>query len=81
MNNAELAYIIRRAVDGDTEAIEVILKRYMPLIENCSYSDGVMDVDCKQHIMIRIVAQLHKFGETDSQGADAPFNEGISSAP
>lgn len=63
MNNSELAYMIRKAVDGDPEAIEMVLKRYMPLIENCSYSNGVMDEDCKQVILIKIASCLHKFRE------------------
>lgn len=61
MNNTELAYIIRKAVNGDPEAVEVILRRYMPLIENCSFSNGVLDEDCKQHVTITLAASIHKF--------------------
>jgi hypothetical protein len=53
--------ILRRAVDGERDAINEILLLYAPLIDRNSFVDGTFDEDCRQYIMLRIVKQLPKF--------------------
>ena len=53
--------LLRRAVDGEAEAVDEILRFYMPLINRNSVVDGVFDEDCRQYIMMRVAEQIGKF--------------------
>jgi hypothetical protein len=61
MKNDSFAELLRRAVDGEPEAVNAILRLYMPLISRNSVVDGVFDEDCRQYILLRVVGQLGKF--------------------
>jgi len=53
--------LLRRAIDGKAEAVDEILRLYMPLINRNSIVDGVFDEDCRQYIMLRVAGQIGKF--------------------
>ena len=53
--------LLRRAVDGEPEAVDEILRLYMPLINRSSVVDGVFDEDCRQYILLRAAGQIGKF--------------------
>lgn len=53
--------LLRRAIDGDHAAIEEILELYEPLISHHSRVYGFVDEDCRQYIMMQIVAYIAKF--------------------
>ena len=53
--------LLRRAVNGEAEAVDEILRLYMPLINRSSVVDGVFDEDCRQYILLRVVEQIGKF--------------------
>ena len=53
--------LLRRAVDGEPEAVNEILRLYMPLINRNSVVDGIFDEDCRQYIMLRVAEQIGKF--------------------
>lgn len=52
---------LRKAIQGDDYASQLIIEKYMPLIRKNSIVDGVFDEDCMQHIMLRFVEGLRKF--------------------
>ena len=53
--------LLRRAVDGELEAVDEILRLYMPLINRNSVVDGVFDEDCRQYILLQVARQIVKF--------------------
>ena len=59
MNN--FVEILQKAIAGDNEAINEILLLYQPLINRKSVVKGAFDEDCRQHIMLHIVKNIHKF--------------------
>lgn len=59
MNN--FSEILQKAIDGNSEAMNEILLLYQPLINRKSVIMGVFDEDCRQHIMLHIVKNIHKF--------------------
>jgi len=60
-NYDSFSELLHRAVDGETEAVDEILRLYMPLINRNSMVDGVFDEDCRQYIMLRAAGQIGKF--------------------
>ena len=46
--------ILRRAIRGDTLSVEVIIKRYRPLINKYSIWDRRLDEDLRQYIELQI---------------------------
>jgi len=58
--------LLRRAVDGEPEAVDEILRLYMPLINRNSVVDGIFDEDCRQYIMLRVAEQIGKFDVQDT---------------
>ena len=61
MSNNLFRNTLQRAVAGDLAAQDEILRLYEPLINHHSFVDGAFDEDCRQYIMLRIIAQLPKF--------------------
>ena len=53
--------LLRRAIDGEPEAVDEILRLYMPLINRNSVVDGAFDEDCRQYILLRAAGQIGKF--------------------
>lgn len=61
MTASEFRMLLQSAVAGDHEAVEQILKLYMPLINKNSVIDGRLDEDCRQYILIHIALNIGKF--------------------
>lgn len=57
----EFRRLLQSAVAGDHEAVEQILKLYMPLINKNSVIGGRLDEDCRQYILIHIALNIGKF--------------------
>lgn len=53
--------LLLHACQGDRDAIEQILIRYAPLINNASMISGTLDEDLRQLIYLRIIASIHNF--------------------
>ena len=53
--------LLRKAVDGEPEAVDEILRLYLPLINRNSVIDGVFDEDCRQYILLHAAKQIKKF--------------------
>lgn len=61
MTSSEFKNLLRRATDGDKDAIGEILLMYEALINNNSIVNGKFDEDLKQYISLRIVKNISKF--------------------
>ena len=53
--------ILRKAVAGESDAVEAILYAYMPLIIRHSVIENKYDEDMQQYIIMSVVLQLSKF--------------------
>ena len=53
--------ILEKAINGDEEAIQKILKIYEPMIKSNSKWRGILDEDLEEYIIIRIVKNISKF--------------------
>lgn len=53
--------VLRAAVNGTPDAVEAVLSRYLPLINNSSMIDGALDEDLRQYILMRIIMLIPKF--------------------
>ncbi len=53
--------VIKNAVNGNHEALEIIIERYKDLIEKSSCISGKYDEDLKQYICIHIALNITKF--------------------
>ena len=53
--------VLRAAMEGENDAVEAILSRYMPLISKESVIDGAVDEDARKYILMRIIKQLASF--------------------
>ncbi|MBQ9687037.1 MAG: helix-turn-helix domain-containing protein [Oscillospiraceae bacterium] len=61
MKSDQFNYILKSAVAGSHEALEIILKMYEPLIHKHSMVNGKLDEDLRQYIMIHIALNISKF--------------------
>jgi len=61
MTRDSFSDLLRRAVNGEPEAVDEVLRLYMPLINRNSVVDGVFDEDCRQYILLRVAEQIGKF--------------------
>lgn len=61
MTNDEFALTLQAAIAGDHEALERILEQYAPLIRKHAYSNGVIDEDLHQYLLMHIALNIHKF--------------------
>lgn len=57
----EFDCILKRAVEGEENAIREILKIYEPLIKSNSMWGGRQDEDLEEYIVIRIIKNISKF--------------------
>lgn len=53
--------ILEKAINGDEESIQKILKIYEPMIKSNSKWKGILDEDLEEYIIIRIVKNISKF--------------------
>ena len=53
--------ILEKAINGDEECIQKILKIYEPMIKSNSKWRGILDEDLEEYIIIRIVKNISKF--------------------
>jgi len=65
MKHDSFSELLRRAVAGEAQAVDEILRLYMPLINRNSVVDGVFDEDCRQYIMLRAMRQIKTFNFSD----------------
>ena len=61
MESEEFKTILSKAILGDKESAEVLLKFYEPMITRFSYINGKVDQDLKQYLMLHIVNNIAKF--------------------
>ena len=61
MESKNISEVLRKAVAGESDAIETILYLFMPLIKRHSMFDGKYDEDMEQHIIMSVVIQISKF--------------------
>ena len=61
MTPDEFHRILKEAVGGSHEALEILLHLYEPLIRKHSMIDGELDEDLRQYIMIHIALNISKF--------------------
>ena len=61
MTPDEFHRILKEAVDGSHEALEILLHLYESLIRKHSMIDGELDEDLRQYIMIHIALNISKF--------------------
>lgn len=61
MTSQEFELTLRRAINGDNDAIMCIIELYEPLINNNSIIDGKFDEDLKQFILLSLVRKICKF--------------------
>ena len=61
MRAEEFRKILTEAVAGNHQALDSLLRLYMPLINRYSMIDGQLDEDCRQYILIRITLSISKF--------------------
>ncbi|WP_438768576.1 helix-turn-helix domain-containing protein [Enterococcus sp. DIV0343] len=63
---AESLYsIILKAQKGDVQSIEIILKRFQPLIKKECFFNGKINEDCYQECMVAIYLAIFKFKVID----------------
>lgn len=61
MISEEFKSLLKKAVDGDNDAIMQIIELYEPLINNNSIINGKFDEDLKQYILLRLIKNIRKF--------------------
>ena len=61
MSNAEFERVLRGAIAGREEDLELIFKLYEPLIYKYSCVKGVYDEDMHQQLLLHIALNIHKF--------------------
>ena len=61
VNHEELTTQLMRAIDGDSFAMQTVLREYDPLFRNRSVIKGAFDEDCYQYILLRVIQETPKF--------------------
>ncbi len=61
MNNAEFEHILRNAIEGSEEALELVFKLYEPMIYKYSCIKGEYNEDMHQQLLLHIALNIHKF--------------------
>ncbi|MCR1938557.1 helix-turn-helix domain-containing protein [Enterococcus faecalis] len=54
-----------KAQKGDVQSIEIILKRFQPLIKKECFFNGKINEDCYQECMVAIYLAIFKFKVID----------------
>ena len=61
MTNDEFASVLKGAVAGRHEDLEVLLRLYEPLIRKHSYHEDKYSEDLHQYLLIHIALNINKF--------------------
>ena len=61
MTNAEFDRVLRSAIGGSEEDLELIFKLYEPLIYKYSCIKGEYDEDMHQQLLLHIALNIHRF--------------------
>ena len=61
MTNAEFELVLRKAIDGSEEDLELIFKLYEPMIYKYSCIKGEYNEDMHQQLLLHIALNIHKF--------------------
>ena len=61
MSKRSFHALLKRAISGDHDAMEEILRIYAPLLNYHSRSYGYIDDDCLQYLTLRVVMAIPKF--------------------
>ena len=61
MDAPEFREMLEQAIAGNAVKIEMLLRKYQPLINKYSFWKGQLDEDPRQYILLHIVQNLSKF--------------------
>jgi len=61
MTNDAFVAALARAIDGDSEAMSLVLLEYDPLFRRLARFDGRLDEDCYQYIRLRAFEMTRRF--------------------
>ena len=61
MNNMEFVEVLKGAVSGSHEDLEIILELYEPMIRRYSFDGDIYDEDLHQYLLIHIALNINKF--------------------
>jgi len=61
MESRPFSKVLRDARSGDSDAVEAILARYLPLINRRSVIADKFDEDLRQYIIMRAIMEIPKF--------------------
>jgi len=61
MTNEAFVDMLTRAIDGDSEAMSLILREYDPLFRRLSTIESGFDEDCYQYIRLRAFEMTRRF--------------------
>ncbi|MCL2495182.1 MAG: helix-turn-helix domain-containing protein [Oscillospiraceae bacterium] len=61
MTNEIFATLLARAIDGDSEAMSLILQEYDPLFRRLAMTKSGLDEDCYQYIRLRAFEMTRRF--------------------
>lgn len=61
MTPNEFSQLLTDAINGNHNALEQILRLYLPLINKYSFIDDELDEDCRQYLLLHIALNINKF--------------------
>ncbi len=61
MSNADFELVLRQAMAGNEEALELIFELYEPMIYKYSCIKGEYSEDMHQQLLLHIALNIHKF--------------------
>ena len=61
MTNAEFEIVLRKAIGGNEEDLEMIFEQYEPMIYKYSCIKGEYNEDMHQQLLLHIALNSHKF--------------------
>lgn len=61
MTQSQFKRLLESAISGNMDSLESLLELYAPLINRYSYINGKFDEDLRQHLILHIIKNLHKF--------------------
>jgi len=61
MTNKAFAGLLVRAIDGDNEAMSLVLQEYDPLFRRLATAESGLDEDCYQYIRLRAFEMTQRF--------------------
>ena len=67
MTNKLFAELLKRAVQGDNDAMQAVLEEYDPLFRRLSFIGKYFDEDCHQYILVRAIEVTRLFDLNDEK--------------